>query len=113
MSRFRLNIDSNSFASSGYNPSWLIVITKPKLEILEKEVSLHPLAAVYAEDIQLAKDIINNELQTVKIVVAEQQGDRNAYTNQNLKFGFGNNNQPTGVVARAGETITVYVVAEL
>lgn len=86
--------------------------TIEKLEILEKEVSLHPLAAVYAEDIQLAKDIINNELQTVKIVVAEQQGDRNAYTNQNLKFGFGNNNQPTGVVARAGETITVYVEAE-
>lgn len=86
--------------------------TMEKLEVLEKEVSLHPLAAVYAEDIQLAKDIINNELQTVKTVVAEQQGDRNAYANQNLKFGFGNNNQPTGVVARAGETITVYVEAE-
>ena len=86
--------------------------TMEKLKVLEKEVSLHPLAAVYAEDIQLAKDIINNELQTVKTVVAEQQGDRNAYANQNLKFGFGNNNQPTGVVARAGETITVYVEAE-
>ena len=29
-----------------------------------------------------------------------------------LKFGFGNNNQPTGIVARAGETIIVYVDVE-
>ena len=75
-------------------------------------MSEHPFAPVYLKDIQVAKDIVNGTLQTVKTVVAEQYGDRNAHANSNLKFGFGNNNQPTGVVARAGETITVYVDAE-
>ena len=40
--------------------------TIEKLEALEEKVNEHPLASVYQEDIQLAKDIINNELQTVK-----------------------------------------------
>ena len=83
-----------------------------KLTELENEVNKHPLAAIYVKDIEMAKDIINGTLQTVKTVVAEQNGDRNAHANKNLKFGFGNNNQPTGVVARPGETITVYVDAE-
>lgn len=83
-----------------------------KLTVLENEVNEHPLAQVYLKDIQLAKDIINGTLQTVKTVVAEQYGDRNAHANKNLKFGFGNNNQPTGIVARPGEIVTVYVDAE-
>lgn len=86
--------------------------TIEKLTELENEVAEHPLASTYSEDIQMAKDIINGTLQSVKTVVAEQYGDRNAHANKNLKFGFGNNNQPTGVVARPGETITVYVDAE-
>ena len=86
--------------------------TIEKLTELENEVAKHPLASTYSEDIQMAKDIINGTLQSVKTVVAEQYGDRNAHANKNLKFGFGNNNQPTGVVARPGETITVYVDAE-
>lgn len=86
--------------------------TIEKLEALEEKVNEHPLASVYQEDIQLAKDIINNELQTVKTVTVEQHGDRNAHTNQNLKFGFGNNNQPTGVLAKPGDTVVVYVDAE-
>ncbi len=86
--------------------------TIEKLAELESDISEHPLAPVYLKDIQVAKDIVNGTLQTVKTVVAEQYGDRNAHANSNLKFGFGNNNQPTGVVARAGETITVYVDAE-
>lgn len=86
--------------------------TIEKLTELENDISEHPLAPVYLKDIQVAKDIVNGTLQTVKTVVAEQYGDRNAHANSNLKFGFGNNNQPTGVVARAGETITVYVDAE-
>ena len=86
--------------------------TIEKLESLEEKVNEHPLASVYQEDIQLAKDIINNELQTVKTVTVEQHGDRNAHTNQNLKFGFGNNNQPTGVLAKPGDTVVVYVDAE-
>lgn len=86
--------------------------TIEKLEILENKVSEHPLASIYQEDIQLAKDIINNELQTVKTVTVEQHGDRTAHSNQNLKFGFGNNNQPTGVLAKPGDTVVVYVDAE-
>ena len=86
--------------------------TIEKLTELENQVNEHPLAPVYLKDIQMAKDIINGALETVKTVVAEQYGDRNAHANKNLKFGFGNNNQPTGIVARAGETITVYVDAE-
>ena len=86
--------------------------TIEKLEALEEKVNEHPLASVYQEDIQLAKDIINNELQTVKTVTVEQHGDRNAHTNQNLKFGFGNNNQPTGVLAKPGDTVVVYVDVE-
>ena len=86
--------------------------TIEKLEMLEDKVSEHPLVSIYQEDIQLAKDIINNELQTVKTVTVEQHGDRNAHTNQNLKFGFGNNNQPTGVLAKPGDTVVVYVDAE-
>ena len=60
----------------------------------------------------MAKAIINNEVQTVKTIVAEQHGDRVAHANQNLKFGFGNNNQPTGVLAKPGDTVVVYVDAE-
>ncbi len=86
--------------------------TIEKLEALEAKVNKHPLASVYQPDIQQAKDIINNELQTVKTVVAEQHGNRSAHTSQNLKFGFGNNNQPTGVVAKPGDTVVVYVDAE-
>lgn len=86
--------------------------TIEKLTAFENEVKNHPLAPIYLNDIQVAKEAVNGTLQTVKTVVAEQYGDRNAHANSNLKFGFGNNNQPTGIVARAGETITVYVDAE-
>ena len=86
--------------------------TIEKLEMLEDKVSEHPLVSIYQEDIQLAKDIINNELQTVKTVTVEQHGDRTAHSNQNLKFGFGNNNQPTGVLAKPGDTVVVYVDVE-
>lgn len=80
--------------------------------MLEAEVEGHPLATVYLEEIQIAKDILNGELQTIKTVVAEQHGDRNAHASQNLKFGFGDNFQSTGIVALAGKEITVYVDAE-
>ena len=35
-----------------------------------------------------------------------------AHANKNLKFGFGNNNQPTGISAKPGDEITVYVDAD-
>ncbi|GAA0864714.1 NPCBM/NEW2 domain-containing protein [Paraclostridium tenue] len=86
--------------------------TIEKLNTLSNEVKVHPLRPIYDKEIQLAKDILNNNLQNIKTVVAEQHGDRNKHTSKNLKFGFGNNNQPTGVVARAGEEVTVYVDAD-
>ena len=86
--------------------------TIEKLTAFENEVKDHPLAPIYLKDIQVAKEAVSGTLQTVKTVVAEQYGDRNAHANRNLKFGFGNNNQPTGIVARPGEIVTVYVDAE-
>lgn len=83
-----------------------------KLSALEEEVKSHPLYPIYSENIEMAKGILNGTLQNVKSVTAEQYGNRSAHTSKNLKFGFGNNNQPTGIVARPGETIVVYVEAE-
>ncbi|RDY26734.1 DUF5011 domain-containing protein [Romboutsia weinsteinii] len=83
-----------------------------KLSALEEEVKNHPLAPVFLEDIDMAKEILSGTLQNIKTVVAEQVGDRNAHANSNLKFGYGNNYQPTGVMALAGETVTVYVDVE-
>ena len=86
--------------------------TIDKLNELANEVKNHPLSIMYENEIQMAKDILNNDLKSIKTVVAEQHGDRNAHANNNLKFGFGNNNQPTGIVARAGEELVVYVDAD-
>ena len=83
-----------------------------KLNDLENEVKNHPLYQLFKQDIDDAKEIVEGKFQNIKTVVAEQHGDRNAHTSKNLKFGFGNNNQPTGVVARPGETVTVYVDVE-
>ncbi|MCI6666602.1 MAG: discoidin domain-containing protein, partial [Romboutsia timonensis] len=83
-----------------------------KLEELEKEAKNHPLYNLFKDDIEDAKNIVQGKIENIKTVVAEQHGDRNAHNNKNLKFGFGNNNQPTGIVARPGETITVYVDVE-
>ena len=83
-----------------------------KLEELEKEVKGQPLYNLFKEDVEDAKNIVQGKIENIKTVVAEQHGDRNAHNNKNLKFGFGNNNQPTGIVARPGETITVYVDVE-
>lgn len=86
--------------------------TIEKLEELEKQAINHPLYETFKETIDEAKDIVSGKMQNIKTVVAEQQGDRVAHANNNLKIGFGTNNQPTGVVAMAGDTITVYVDAE-
>ncbi|MGL4774569.1 MAG: NPCBM/NEW2 domain-containing protein, partial [Clostridium sp.] len=87
--------------------------TIEKVLELEEAINTHPLAKAYKDDIKEAKDIINGTVQTVEIVEAEQHGDRHNYSHSVLKFGFGNNNgQPTGIVARAGEKITVYVDGE-
>ena len=86
--------------------------TIDKINELESKAEKHPLYELFKDDIQEAKEIVSGQVQTVKTVVAEQQGDRVAHANNNLKIGLGNNNQPTGVVAMPGETITVYVDVE-
>ena len=86
--------------------------TIDKLQELENEVKGHPLESSFAESFELAHKILNGELETVKIITAEQHGDMVKHANNNLKFGFGNNNQPTGISAKPGDLITVYVEAD-
>ena len=86
--------------------------TIEKLKVLEDEAKGHPLEETFKRDLQIAKDIVQGKLETTKVVVAEQHGDMAAHASKNLKFGFGNNNQPTGVLAKPGEIITVYVDAD-
>lgn len=83
-----------------------------KLQALENEAKGHPLESSFEESFELAHKILNGELETVKVITAEQHGDMVAHANKNLKFGFGNNNQPTGISAKPGEEITVYVDAD-
>ncbi|VYT63202.1 DUF5011 domain-containing protein [Clostridium tertium] len=83
-----------------------------KLQALENEAKGHPLESSFEESFKLAHKILNGELETVKVITAEQHGDMVAHANKNLKFGFGNNNQPTGISAKPGEKITVYVDAD-
>ena len=86
--------------------------TVEELEALENEVKGHPLESTFTEAFELAHKILNGELETVKVITAEQHGDMVKHANSNLKFGFGNNNQPTGISAKPGDVITVYVDAD-
>lgn len=86
--------------------------TIEKLQGLENATIGHPLESSFKEPLELAKKILKNEEDTVKIITAEQHGDMVAHANKNLKFGFGNNNQPTGLSAKPGDVITVYVDAD-
>ncbi|MGG7142120.1 NPCBM/NEW2 domain-containing protein [Clostridium nigeriense] len=86
--------------------------TLEKLTVLKNEVKGHPLESSFEESFELAHKILNGELETVKIVTAEQHGDMVKHANSNLKFGFGNNNQPTGISAKPKDVITVYVDAD-
>ncbi len=86
--------------------------TEEKLKVLEDEISNHPLKTLFEEKFELAHKILNGELENVKIITAEQHGDMVAHANKNLKFSFGNNNQPTGIYAKPGEKLIVYVDAD-
>lgn len=86
--------------------------TKEKLQALENETKGHPLESSFQEPLELAKEILNGESSTVKVITAEQHGDMASYAKNTLKFGFGNNNQPTGISAKPGDVITVYVDAD-
>ncbi|AWE07805.1 hypothetical protein DCE79_10595 [Lysinibacillus sp. 2017] len=87
--------------------------TLDKINALEAEVKSHPLYETYKEAIELAKQIVKGELVTEgRIIEAEQHGNMVSHAQQKLKMSYGTNNQPTGIVARAGEKITVYVDAD-
>lgn len=86
--------------------------TLEKLEALENEAKEHPLKSLFTEEFELANKILKGELDTVKVITAEQHGDMVKHAKDNLKFGFGNNNQPTGISAKPGDVITVYVDAD-
>ena len=87
---------------------------KNAIAALEKEVNRHPFKSKFQDDIELAKKIVNGEdIGTVKVITAEQNGDMVAHARDNLKFGFGNSNrQPTGIAAKPGDKITVFVDAD-
>ncbi|MGE7674492.1 M60 family metallopeptidase [Lysinibacillus sp. NPDC094403] len=83
-----------------------------QINALEAEATTHPLYATYKENTELAKKVINGEVVTEgKIIVAEQHGNMVKHANEKLKFGFGNNLQPTGLAAQPGDQIIVYVDA--
>ncbi|MER1987337.1 MAG: NPCBM/NEW2 domain-containing protein [Solibacillus sp.] len=87
--------------------------TLDKLKVLEEKAKLHPLYETFKEDLALAKKIVNGELATEgRIIKAEQYGNMASHSQKVLKMQYGNNNQPTGIAARAGEKITVYVDAD-
>lgn len=87
--------------------------TLDKLMVLEEKVKSHPLYETFTEDLALAKKIVTGELATEgRIIKAEQYGNMASHAQKVLKMQYGNNNQPTGIAARAGEKITVYVSAD-
>lgn len=86
--------------------------TEEKLQALKDETNGHPLESTFRDSFEIANKILNGKLETVKVITAEQHGDMVAHANKNLKFGFGNNNQPTGISAKPGDEITVYVDAD-
>ncbi|MEK4145339.1 NPCBM/NEW2 domain-containing protein [Paenibacillus sp. FSL M7-0547] len=79
---------------------------------LEEAAKVHPLYPILKDSLDLAKKLVNGEVQTEgTIIEAEQRGDMKKHAQQNLRIGFGTNNQPTGLAAMPGETINVYVDA--
>ncbi|AWV36362.1 NPCBM/NEW2 domain-containing protein [Paenibacillus odorifer] len=79
---------------------------------LEEAAKVHPLYPILKDSLDLAKKLVNGEVQTEgTIIEAEQRGDMKKHAQENLRIGFGTNNQPTGLVAMPGDTINVYVDA--
>ncbi|MEK4197528.1 NPCBM/NEW2 domain-containing protein [Paenibacillus sp. FSL L8-0323] len=83
-----------------------------KINELEEAAKVHPLYPILKDSLELAKKLVNGEVQIEgTIIEAEQRGDMKKHAQQNLRIGFGTNNQPTGLAAMPGETINVYVDA--
>lgn len=82
------------------------------LNALEQTIEGHPYYDDLKADIDVAKKIVNDEVDLVStLITAEQVGDRRASIRSNLQTDIGSNLQPTGFAALAGQTITVYVEA--
>ncbi|WP_211750165.1 NPCBM/NEW2 domain-containing protein [Paenibacillus sp. Marseille-Q4541] len=81
-----------------------------KINELEEKAKVHPLYPMYKDQLELAKGLVNGEVQMEgTIIQAEQRGDMKKHAQQNLRINFGTNNQPTGFVAMPGDVINVYV----
>ncbi|OAO89131.1 hypothetical protein AXX17_ATUG04160 [Arabidopsis thaliana] len=84
-----------------------------KINALAEQAQAHPLYPIYKDQLDLAKGLVSGEQQIEgTIIQAEQHGDMKQHAQQNLRFGFGTNNQPTGFAVKPGTTIHVYVDAD-
>ncbi|URN95719.1 MAG: NPCBM/NEW2 domain-containing protein [Candidatus Pristimantibacillus lignocellulolyticus] len=81
-----------------------------KINALDTEAQAHPLYSMFRDQLELAKKLVNSEVDLEgTIITAEQRGDMRKHAQQNLRVNFGVNNQPTGFVAMPGETVNIYV----
>lgn len=81
-----------------------------KINELDNAAKAHPLYPMLKESLDLAKKIVNGEVQLEgTIITAEQHGNMKKHAVDNLRFGLGTNNQPTGFAAMPGDQINVYV----
>ena len=107
------NTMNELFADSTMSAVTTSFNTIDKINALEEKAKAHPLYEAYKESLELAKKIVKGELVTAgRTIVAEQHGNMVNHAQQKLKMPYGNNNQPTGIAAKAGEKITVYVEAD-
>lgn len=84
-----------------------------QINALEESAKVHPLYPILKDQLDLAKRLVNGEVQIEgTIIQAEQHGNMKSHAQQDLRINFGTNNQPTGFVAKPGDIINVYVDVE-
>lgn len=82
---------------------------------LEEELATHPLKELYSNDLELAKDLVNNpdKFENVTIITAEQRGRYTQETGlRSINGAAYSSFQSTGLYVTQGEEITVYVEAD-
>ncbi|MVO98259.1 NPCBM/NEW2 domain-containing protein [Paenibacillus lutrae] len=83
------------------------------LGALQESAKTHPLYPLMKEQLDLADKLVKGEVGIQgTVITAQQHGDMKKHAQQNLRFGFGTNNQPTGFAAMPGRTINIYVDVE-
>lgn len=82
--------------------------TLDKIQALEKEATSHPLKELFIDDINLAKDIINNKVNLNKTIELERRGNSVQEANKRKLWGF-KDWQVTGLTARPGDVLEIYV----